>query len=191
MKPIDFEALFKEDKETIADLKISKKDFKRILNVFVEGNPATKTIGDVNKQIQDLKLDKPIETVLFICFNSLKKSYEDSINNIVYKNPDIVKDIINGILKELPTTLFRLFYLMRSPENLDKQTVLITFLFVLNILGFSNICNKADLVKFASAICKKNNYNIEDILMGTFNSFYVYSLEGSPSNESQNANTYH
>ena len=92
----------------------------------------------------------------------------------------------------MQSTLFKLFYILRSSENNDKQMALITFLSMLNILGFSNICDKSELVKFSSAICKKNNYDIQEILVGTFKSFYLYATNNSDLDDKpQNTNIYH
>jgi len=192
MSKKDFSVFFKENKETISELKIPEKDFKRILSIFIGEGFSEKTIEELDKDIKDLKLSKPVETVTLICFNSLKKSFEDCISDIVYKNPEIVKETVSNLIKDMQSTLFKLFYILRSSENNDKQMALITFLSMLNILGFSNICDKSELVKFSSAICKKNNYDIQEILVGTFKSFYLYATNNSDLDDKpQNTNIYH
>lgn len=161
---------FEEFEDVIKKLNIPKKDFESIFKILAESETSTKTFGDIGKLIQEIPLSKPFETVLLICFSSLENRFTANLNKEIEERLD--KELINISNREVHLILFKLFFIIRSSVGENKQTSLTIFTILLTIIGFSNICDKSELVKFTSNVFKQNDIDMQETLLNMFRSLY-------------------
>jgi len=190
LKTRDFSSFFEEYKEAIADLDIPKKDFERIFHLFVESDTSSKTVDDLGEDIDKINLKKPFETILLVCISSIENLFTTNLNSeIDNKSEDIMLSFSD---REIHVLLFKLFFILKSPINENRQVAFIIFSVFLTILGFSNICDKSELIKFASNIFKKNDFDLQEILLGMFRSLhFLANKDANTIYKPQNTNVYH
>lgn len=181
---------FKEFEDVIRKLNIPKKDFESIFKILSESETSTKTFGDIGELIQNIPLSKPFETILLICFSSLENLFTANLNKEIDERLD--EELFNISNREVHLILFKLFFILRSPISENRQTSLTIFTVLLTIIGFSNICDKSELVKFTSNVFKQNDIDMQEILMNMFRSLYfLTNKENDILNSKQGNNRYH
>ncbi|HRZ18548.1 MAG TPA: hypothetical protein P5136_00585 [Methanofastidiosum sp.] len=170
----EFKGFFEENRDVIKNLAIPEDEFEKVLTLLSPKNSRARTTSDLKREILNLNLSNPDEVLLTINITSNLKAFQANLETAIFSEQVQIEDLTATSILDVHKCLYKIFYFLGSSAK-GSDISLSTFLIALNLLSFSKICDRTELIKFAVNICKSNNYSLQDIIDGVFKSFYFYS----------------